>query len=323
MLVIRSSLKDDDKIKVQISYNMEVPKAVLSELQAKSALIFSKVSNLFDKYQITSRMEAFKTVVVTRINEAYQAVISYDASLSQLSIFFRNVIVQSQKTIQVFLDAFIRVLRETQFKLPGSDEMTTLPVVMHRVTSTMTSVLEMTIQKIIENTEVYYNVMVDRLSSVTISMPVGDVVSLNQFFDQVKMFVKKVVDEMVDIVKNMESLDTMMQKFGETVEAVVEKSQEFVDIVRSDYMDAVFVHFNIIYSDFVTMAKNAADTITSMTMEDVSNMFTYVIGRFMFVVEKFNEVVYGILRQVSDEVQAFVRVENGILEIDLPFTFQQ
>lgn len=323
MLVIRSSLKDDDKIKVQISYNMEVPKAVLSELQAKSALIFSKVSNLFDKYQITSRMEAFKTVVVTRINEAYQAVISYDASLSQLSIFFRNVIVQSQKTIQVFLDAFIRVLRETQFKLPGSDEMTTLPVVMHRVTSTMTSVLEMTIQKIIENTEVYYNVMVDKLSSVTISMPVGDVVSLNQFFDQVKMFVKKVVDEMVDIVKNMESLDTMMQKFGETVEAVVEKSQEFVDIVRSDYMDAVFVHFNIIYSDFVTMAKNAADTITSMTMEDVSNMFTYVIGRFMFVVEQFNEVVYGILRQVSDEVQAFVRVENGILEIDLPFTFQQ
>lgn len=323
MLVIRSFPKDDDKMKVQISYNMEVPKAVLYELQTRRAMIFSKFAMLADKYQITRRMEALKTLVVNRINEAYQAVINYDASMSQLSIFFRNIIVQSQKTVQVFLDAFIRVLRETQFKVPGSDEMTTLPVVLHRMTSTIASMLEMAIQKIFENTEVYYNIMIEKFSSVTLSMPVGDVVSLNQFFDQVKMFVKKVVVDVVDFVKNMESLDTMMLKIGETLEAVVEKSQEFVDIVRSDYMDAVLVHFNVLYSDFITMAKNAADMITDMDMEDISNTFAYIIGRFMFVVEQFNEVVYGFMGQVSDEVQAYIRVENGMLEIDLPLTFQQ
>lgn len=323
MLVIRSLLKDDDKMNVQISYNMEVPRAVLSELQTKRALIFSKVSMLADKYQITRRMEALKTVVANRINEAYQAVINYDASMSQLSIFFRNIIVQSQKTIQVFLDAFIRVLRETQFKVPGSDEMTTLPVVLHRLTSTFAAALETTIQKIFENTEVYYNMMVEKLSRVELSMPVGDIVSLNQFFDQVKMLVKKVVDEVVDFVKNMESIDTMVLKIGETLEAVVEKSQEFVDIVRSDYMDAVFVHFNVFYSDFITMARDAADMITNMNMDDISNTFDYVIGRFMLVVEQFNGVVYGFLGQVSDEVQAYIRVNNGMLEIDLPLTFQQ
>lgn len=323
MLVIRSSLMDDDKLKVQLRYNMEVPKAVLSEIQTKSALIFSKFSMLADKYQITRRTEAFKTVVVNRIDEAYQAVMNYDASMSQLSIFFRNTIVQSQKTIQVFLDAFIRVLRETQFKLPGSDEMTTLPVVLHRLTSTIAAALEMTIQKITENTEVYYNVMVEKFSSVKVSMPIADVVSLNQFFDEVKMFVKNVVDEMVNFVKNMESLDTIMLKLGETLEAVVEKSQELVDIVKSDYMDAMLVHFNVLYSDFISMAKNAADMITSISMEDISNTFTYIIGRFMSVVEQFNEVVYGFLGQVSDELQANIRVENGMLEIDLPLTFQQ
>lgn len=317
MLVIRSILKDDDKMKVQISYNMEVPKAVLSELETKRALIFSKFSILADKYQITSRMEALKTMVVNRINEAYQAVINYDASMSQLSIFFRNIIVQSQRSIQVFLDAFIRVLRETQFRLPGSDEMTTLPVVLHRLTSTIAAVVEMTIQKIFVNTEVYYNIIVEKFRNVELSMPVGDVVSLNQFFDQVKMFVKKVVNEVVDFVKNMESLDTVLLKFGETLEAVVEKSQEFVDIVRSDYMDAVFVHFNVLYTDFITMAKYAADMITNMNMEDISNTFAYI------VVEQFNEVVYGFLGQVSHEVQPYVRVENGMLEIDLPLTFQQ
>lgn len=323
MLVIRSLLKDDDKMKVQISYNMEVPKAVLSELQTKRALIFSKVSMLADKYQITRRMEALKTVVADRVNEAYQAVINYDASMSQVSIFFRNIIVQSQKTIQVFLDAFVRVLRETQFKVPGSDEMTTLPVVLHRLTSTFAAALETTLQKIFENTGVYYDMMVEKLSRVELSMPVGDIVSLNQFFDQVKIFVKKVVDEVVDFVRNMESLDTMVLKIGETLEAVVEKSQEFVDIIRSDYMDAVLVHFNVLYRDFITMAKDAADMITYMNMDDISNTFDYVIGRFMLVVERFNGVVYGFLGQVSDEVQAYIRVDNGMLEIDLPLTFQQ
>lgn len=323
MLVIRSILKDDDKMKVQMSYNMEVPKAVLSELKTKRVLILSKLSMLADQYQITRRMEALKTMVVNRINEAYQAVINYDATMSQLSIFFRNIIVQSQKNVQVFLDAFIRVLRETQFKLPGSDEMTTLPVVLHRLTSNFAAMLEMMVQKIFENTEVYYAIIVEKFNSVRLSMPVGDVVALNQFFDQVKIIVKKVVDEVVDFVKNMESLDTMMLKMGETLEAVVEKSQEFVDIVRSDYMDAVLVHFNVLYSDVISMVKNTADMITDMNMEDVSNTFAYVIDRFMFVVEQFNEVVSGFLGQVSDEVQAYIRVENGMLEIDLPLTFQQ
>lgn len=323
MLVIQSMLKDDDKMKLQISYNMDVPKAMLSELKTKRALILSKFSMLADKYQITSKVEELKTLVVNRINEAYQAVINYDASMSQLSVFFRNVIVQSQKTIQVFLDAFVRVLRETQFKLPGSDEMTTLPVVLHRLTSTIAAAMEMTIQKIFENAEIYYNIVVDKISSVQLSMPVGDVVSLNQFIDQVTTVVKNVVFEVVDFVKNMESLDMMMLKIGETLEAVVEKSQEFVDIVSSDYMDAVLVHFNTLYSHLISMAKRAADMITTLTMEDVSNTFAYVVGRVMYVIEQFNEAVYGFLGQISEEAQTYITVQNGMLEIDLPLTFQQ
>lgn len=323
MLVVRSILKDDDKMKMQISYNMDVPKAMLSEINAKRALILSKFSMLADKYQIKSNVDAMTTVVISRVNEAYEAGINYDASMSQLSIFFRNVIVQSQRTVQVFLDAFVRVLRETQFRLPGSDEMTTLPVVLHRLTSATAVVMETAMQKIFETTEVYYNILVERMSNVQLRMPVGDVVALNQFLDQVKTVVRKVIEEVVDFVKNMESLDTMVLKVGETLEAVVEKTQEFVDIVSSDYMDAVLVHFNALYSDAIAMAKTAADTITGVGTAEVSSAFAYIIGRFTYAIEQFNEFVYGVLGQVSDEAQAYVRVQNGMLEIDLPLTFHQ
>ncbi|CAB1445172.1 unnamed protein product [Pleuronectes platessa] len=83
ILAIRSSPKDADKMTLQISYNMEAPK------------MFA------DKYQITTKMSDLKDSVLNRINEAYAAAINYDDQMSQLSIFYRNTIVEYQKSVQV------------------------------------------------------------------------------------------------------------------------------------------------------------------------------------------------------------------------------
>ncbi|CAB1436781.1 unnamed protein product [Pleuronectes platessa] len=85
ILAIRSSPKDADKMTLQIAYNMEAP-----------------------KYQITTKMSDLKDSVLNRINEAYAAAINYDDQMSQLSIFYRNTIVEYQKSVQVLLDAVIK-----------------------------------------------------------------------------------------------------------------------------------------------------------------------------------------------------------------------
>lgn len=323
MLVIRPSFRDADKMKLQISYNMEVPRAMMFELKTKVPSILATFTMLADKYQITRSMEVLKTSAVNRINEAYEAAINYDAQMSQLSIFFRNIIVQYQKTVQVFLDSLVKVLRETQFKLPGSDEMTTLPVLLQRLTSSIAAVLEMTIQRIFENTEVYYNAFVEMMSSVKLSMPVSDVVSVNQFLEQVKTVFKRIIDEVMDLVKNMESLDTMLVKIGETLQAVVEASQELVDTVKSDYLDAVFVNFNVLYHNLITDTKRVAEDIAAISMEDFTNGYEFVMDMFISVVDQFNNAVYGFLEQVSGGAQAYIRVNDGMVEIDLPLSFQQ
>uniref|UniRef100_A0A8C4GXR4 Vitellogenin domain-containing protein n=1 Tax=Dicentrarchus labrax TaxID=13489 RepID=A0A8C4GXR4_DICLA len=289
MLVIRASSKDADKMNLQIAYNMEIPKEILSELKLKLPSVINTLNMFANKYQITSNIEALKDSIVNRISEAYNAAINYDVQMSQLSVFFRNIIVQYQKTVQVFLDAAIKVLRETQFKLPGSEEMTTLPEVLKRLTSSIAATLEMIIQSIYQNTEVYYNYFVEMISSVKLRMPVGDAITGNQILDQVKTASKQVFDELVDFVKNMESLDTMLVKTGETLKAVVEKSQEFVDSVKSDYLDAVFVNINVVYRNIITVVKNVVDEIS----------------------------------QASAEAQAYMKVSDGRLEIELPFPFQQ
>lgn len=318
MMVIKS-IPDASTMKLQIVYNMEVPKAMLTELKMKLPSIISTCTTFADKYDITTKIEELKTAVIDRFTEAYDAAVNYDMQMSQLSIFFRNIIVQYQKTVQVFLDAIVKVLRETQFKLPGSDEMTTLPEVLKKLTSSIAAMLDATIQAIYENMDVYYDAFVEKISSIKLRMPIGDVITGNQIFDQVKTTCKKVFDELVDFVKNMESLDTMLVKIGETFQVVVEKSQEFVDSIKSDYLDAVFVNINVAYRNIITAVKNVVDQITSIDMKQI---YDTVESMFVYVLDLFNSTVYDFLQQSSQEVQTYIRVRDGNLEIDLPFPFQ-
>ncbi|XP_063351865.1 apolipoprotein Bb, tandem duplicate 1 [Pelmatolapia mariae] len=322
ILVIRSTPKDNDKMNLQIVYNMETPTAILSLIKMRLPSIISTFKEFTDKYQFTGYMEMLKDSVINHINEVYNAATNYDVQMSQLSILFRNIIVQYQKTVQVFLNAVIKVLRETRFKVPGSDELTTLPEVLKKLTSSIAAMLEATIQIIYENMEAAYNFFVERLSNVKMQMPVGDAVTGGQIIDQVKKLSKKIFEEMVNFVKNMESLDTMLVKIDETLEAIVEKSQEFVDSLKSDYLDAMFVNINHLYRNFVTVLKNIVDRISAFAME-FNMVCDYIINVFMYVVHQFNNMVHGVLQQASEEVQAHVTVRDGKLEIDLPFHFQQ
>lgn len=323
ILVVRSSSKDTDKMNLQIAYNMEAPKVILYELKTRFLDIISTFRAFADKYQITGNMEELINSFVNRINEAYNDAISYDLQMSQLSIFFRNIIVQYQKTVQVFLDAVIKMLRETQFKLLGSDEMTTIPEVLKKLTSSIAAMLDKTINIIAENTEFYYNSFIENISNVKLRMPVGDAITGAHIIDQVKTAFKNILDELVNFVQNMETLDTMLVKIGDTLKAIVEKSGEFVDSIKSDYLDAVFININVQHRNLIIAIKNVVDKISALNMEQLNNAYEYVIDMFIYVVDQFNNTVYGILQQASEEAQAYVKVSNGRLEIDLPFPFQQ
>ncbi|XP_041661447.1 apolipoprotein B-100-like [Cheilinus undulatus] len=323
ILIIKAAPKDADKMSLQVAYNMEAPKVLLSEAKTRLPSIISTLTMFADKYQITGYIVELKNSVVTRISEAYDAAVNYDASLSQLSIFFRNFIVQYQRTVQTFLDAVIKVLRETQFKLPGTDEMTTLPEVLKKLTSSIAAMLDVIIQGVYQIVEVYLNSFVDMISNVKVRMPVGDAVSVGQVFEQVKATYKAIFDGLVDFVKNMESLDTMLEKIGETLKAVVEKSQQLVDSVQSDYLDALFININILYRNVVTVLKTVVDQVSALDFEQLNSTVEYVMDTLIYVVETINNTVYGILQGASAEAQTYMKVSDGRLEIELPIPFPQ
>lgn len=319
IVTVKSMSKGADKMNLQIIYNMEAPKAALSELRMKLPSVISTITVYADKYHIREKMEELKMAAVTHVSEVYNAVVNYDVELSELSVFFRNTVVQYQKFVQVFLDAVARFLRETKFQLPGSEEMTTLPEVLKKLTSSIAVTLDKVIKMVYENMEVYYDTVVEKISSVKVSMPVGDAITVSQMFDQVKTYFRNFLDQVVDFVKNMESLDTMLVKIGETQKAFVDLTQGLVDSVQSDYLDAVFLKVNLFYRGIITGIKDIVDEIAIVDMELINSVYDNVMRVLMDVVDQFNLVVYGLLQ----EAQSNMTVNEGMLEINLPFAFQQ
>lgn len=315
------SARDADKMKMQIAYNMEAPEDMLLGLRNRLPSIMSSLTMFADKYQIN--VEDLKNSVVDVVRQPYDFAINYDVQMSELSIFFRTVFVQYQKTVQTLLDAAIKLMRETQFKLPGSDKMTTLPEVLKTLTSSIAAMLEKLMQLVSENMEVYYNDLVDMISSVQVQMQIGDAITGGQILDQVKTIIKTIFDEIVDFVKHMESLDMMLEKIGETQKAIVEKSQEFVDSIKSDYLDLVFFSINAVYRNIATVMLSVIDQISDLNMEQLNMAIEYIMDTLMSVMNQFNNIFSGLLQQASEETQTYMKVSGGKLEIDLPFPFQQ
>ncbi|XP_068199368.1 apolipoprotein Bb, tandem duplicate 1, partial [Antennarius striatus] len=322
VLAIRSSSKGDDKTSLLVAYNMEVPKEMLTALKTRLPSIIIAVTTFADKYQIMSTLVDFKNFVVNRISEAYNAAINYDFKMSPLSVFYRSVIVQYQRTVQVFIDAAVKVLRETQFKLPGSEEMTTLPEVLKRLTSSIATLLKSVIQIVSDTVDIYYNIFVDKISNVKLRMPIGDVITGNQILEQVKMSLRAISDVVVDFVNSIESLDTMLVKIGETFKAIVEKTQVFVDSIKSDYLDAVFEWVNALYIRVITVIYSVVDAVAAFNVEQLNSALDYIMDWCIYIVDLLNTTVYGVVQEASDDVKVLMKVNEGRLEIDLPFTFQ-
>merc|ERR1712121_103309 len=286
--------------------------------------IISTLNDFGEKYQLTGQVTGLKSAIVNLLEEAY-TLSSQSPDLTQVSILFRNTIIQYQKIVQVFLDAAVKFLRETQFKLPGSDEMTTLPEVLKKLTSTVATVLEKAIQMMLVNAELTFNAMVDMLSNIQVTMPIGDVMSGAQMIDRLRDTVKALLSQVVDLLKNLESLDMILEKLGETLKVIVDKAQEFVDnSLKSDILDAVAIYINAFYGNLVTVMKKVMDQAnTAVDMEYLNGTIDYLMEVVRSLVSLLSNPVSEFMQKAPAEFQEYVKIEGGRLEINLPFFLRQ
>uniref|UniRef100_A0A7N6FMC1 Vitellogenin domain-containing protein n=1 Tax=Anabas testudineus TaxID=64144 RepID=A0A7N6FMC1_ANATE len=123
-----------------------------------------------------------------------------------------------------------------------------------------------------------------------------------------------------------EFLADLTEHIAAKIEMAVYETSQFVDSVKSDYLDEVVIYINVFYDQVVTTINNIIYQIAEQNKEQFNNAYDQIIDILLYLQQLYTviaEYVVGELRQVSEEAGAYIKVSEGKLEINLAYPFQQ
>ncbi|XP_027140083.1 apolipoprotein B-100 [Larimichthys crocea] len=318
IFTIRASAKGADKMNLKMVFNMEAPDIMLSGLQERLPTITSCLSSFAEKYQLFTGAAQLKNIIIDYTEEAHNIANNHASHLSQVSILFRNTVVQYQKIVQIFLDAAIKAMRETYVKLPGSESTTPLIEVLNKMTTSITTMVEKAIDVVAVNIEYAYNAIIGALSKTQVTVALGDVMAGAKIIDKIRDRAKTMPNQIVDFLKHLDSLDILLEKLGDTLKIFVDKVQDFVDTLKSDALDAIAFYINVFYDKHVRLMKTVTEYAnTAVVTEYINGTIDYILDMFRSVLNQFNYTVSDYLQQAPAQYRSFVKVKGRKLEINL------
>ncbi|XP_060722344.1 apolipoprotein Bb, tandem duplicate 1 [Tachysurus vachellii] len=306
ILKVNIAAGGDKKIHFHADLNLQTPKEMVLGLKRRLHAISSAISNFAEKYDITGTFNSLKTALVNALNDAYTISYNHAPDLSQLSILFRNVIVQYHKVIQQLLNAAVTFLRETQIKLPGMEE-TTLPEICHKIRSSIAAVFEKVINAIIDNLKPHLSTV----KTFRIVLPNGNYLTKDEIFSNME----NALTYSVDMINQIECLDGILEKLGQALQEVVDMAQFSVDMIQSDFLDNVAAEINTFYTKEIQLVRDyLIDIINNLNI----NVLTGFVGVCM-------DLVLIILNEIKHNVSTVFSTDfdNGRLKMDIYFPFYQ
>lgn len=150
-------------------------------------------------------------------------------------------------------------------------------------------------------------------------MPIGDVMAGAKIIDDIRDWVKAIPNPIVDLLKNLESLDMFLEKLGDTLKFFIDKAQDFIDnTLKSDVLDAIADYINAFYDKHVSLMKTITKYAnTAVDIESINGTINYILDIFRSVVNQFYYTVTDYLQQAPTQYRSYVKVKGRKLEINL------
>ncbi|KAM3603273.1 uncharacterized protein V6R79_019676 [Siganus canaliculatus] len=319
VFTMRASAKDVGRMSLKMVFNMEAPEIMLSGLQERLPAMTMSLSKFAEKYQLLTHADQLKNVIIFYTEEAHSIAENHGPNLSQVSILFRNTVRHYQKTGQVFLDAVIKVLRETRVKMPSTGEMIPVIEVLNKMTTSISAIVEKAIHLFSINLEYASNAIITMSSKIQVTMPIGDVMAGAKIIEQIKGMTKNVQMSIMYYLSNFDTLDVLLEKLGDTLEFYVAKGQDFVDnSLKSDVLDALAFYVNALYKKHLNLMKTITEIVNEATDRgNINNFINYFLEILRSTMNQFNYTVTDYLRQAPTLYRSYINVKGRKLEITL------
>nr|XP_055042552.1 LOW QUALITY PROTEIN: apolipoprotein Bb, tandem duplicate 1 [Misgurnus anguillicaudatus] len=320
ILELRAGLVGDDKMGLSATYNSDAPRDMLAGLKERLPAIFTSVKEFAEKYGILETVEILKKTIVNICNDAYVAASSHAPELSQVSVLYKNVVVQLQQTTETLFDEVIKFLEETRFAMPGMDE-TTLPEICRKLCLQIGRAVKEFITVFTDFLEEYFFPMFESSGTVELAFPSGPVITVKEILDVVREIPKILKYQVESILRVMETPDACIVMFRNIYQEVVELTERIFDGIDSENLEVIAASLNTYYTDAVSAVKRLVDNLETMPIyEQYSAVFEQYVVPFYEAILK---LLTDIMSSLATDGETMVKFSDGKLEIEIPYPFIQ
>uniref|UniRef100_A0A3B5QJF8 Uncharacterized protein n=1 Tax=Xiphophorus maculatus TaxID=8083 RepID=A0A3B5QJF8_XIPMA len=258
------------------------------------------------------------------------------------------ILKDSQKKIELVLDAVIKFLRHTKFQIPGYDRRLSGLEVYQEFNTFVADVSEEAVEKLPEYFATIFASVFDHIQAVEFTIPGSNIIVTGQeLFDDLMIALRKIQKQLIVSIRKLGDiqLDDIIRKFSKFMQFIVEQSEKFfqtlkapnVENISSFVMDAYHEAKNtgclagvakrvdeihIIIKEYLKTVIDKihsimADMSTSQLRTDIQSWIDLSVKR----INAFHNSVIRTLKEKSKNVESYVRVSDRQIEVNIPFPF--
>ena len=359
ILGLRMSVVNAEKLNLQTSWNMEMPYEMMLRLQEQVPVIMEVVSEPAIRaykivYKQASRLEGsfeeakeqgkvmFKRAVdnLARVNPSNVMTTVTDKTILILKEY--------QKKVEIVLDAVVKFLRETKFQIPGYEERLSGLEVYQKFSTFVADVSEEAVQKVPEYFAIMFTSVIDRVKATEFTLPGSNYVVIGrEILDDLFVALRKIQDQVIVTVRKLGDiqLEDIINKFSAFIQFTIEQNEKFLQTLKSQNVERFSTFVTDVYNDAMNsqvladVAKQVESArriimeyvravratvqniLADMSFEQLQADIQSWIGLLVKRVNAFQNNVIKTLKEISKNVEPFVRVGDRQMEVDIPLPF--
>ncbi|KAM4521771.1 apolipoprotein B-100-like [Odontesthes bonariensis] len=353
---LKVSVMDSEKLNLQTTWNMELPYEMMLELKKHVPTIMDMVSD--SGVRVNNKIKRLVRGLKGSFEKArrqgkamYRRAIDYLA-LADLSDVMKPVLDKTtfifreyQKKVELVLDAVVKFLRETKFRIPGYKQRLSGLEVYQKCSAFVADVSEEAVQKIPEYFASTFATVLDQFQAIKFTIPGSDhIVSGKEILDDLLVALRKIQDKVILIVRKLGDiqLEDIIKNCSAFMQFITEESVKFIQVLQFQDIESLSNFVNDVYNDAMNspVVADVAEQVKEIH-RIIMEYFQYLSDRTYAImgdmsaeqlradiqswidlsvkrINAFHNNVIRSLKQKSESLEPYVRVSERQIEVDIP-----
>ncbi|KAM7367782.1 hypothetical protein PAMP_014059 [Pampus punctatissimus] len=347
------------KLKLQTTWNMEMPYEMMLGLKNKVPTVVEMVS--------ASAVRTYKTIhrLARSLGDSFQQAgkqgkVMLKRAVNNLAAVYPSnimttvtdktilILKEYQKKVEIVLDAVVKFLRDTKFQIPGYKQRLSGLEVYQKCSAFVADVSEEAIQKIPEYFSSMFTTVLDYFKAIEFTLPGSSyVVSGREILDDLLVALRKIQDQVIITVRKIGDiqLEGIISRVSAFVQFTIEQSEKFLQTVKSQNIEKLSTFVTDVYNDAINsqvladVAKQVEQArrivmeylqavkaklqniLADISSEQLQADIQSWIDSMVKQMNAFYNNVIKTLKEKTKNVEQYVRVSDRQIEVDIPLPF--